>query len=230
MAGPADVAPPSYSVYRDADYDPAWGDATATGDIFDAIKLIPLDRERMMYLTLGGEVRERFEYWNNENFGVVPGMAGGNAFWLQRVMLHLDVRTGPYVRFFVQGKNNLQEGRKDGSRSVVDVDQIDLHQAFADITIPYSDTGWLTIRSGRQEIGYGIGRLLDPREGPNVRLSWDGVRGMLRWKNWELDGFWARFVDTEPVSFDDSTSDYQLWGAYLAVAFQQHRHQPLLSR
>ncbi len=216
LAGPADVAPPVFKVYRDADFDPAWSEVAGEKDIFDAIKLIPLDRERKIYLTLGGEIRERFEYWYNENFGVVPSMAGANAFWLQRIMLHADLRTGPYVRFFIQGKSNLQEGRKDGSRPAVDYDQIDLHQAYADITIPYADTGWITVRGGRQEIGFGIGRLLNPREGPNVRLSWDGVRTMLRWADWELDNFWLQFVNTEEFSFDDSTADYQIWGAYLA--------------
>ncbi|MGD9764833.1 MAG: alginate export family protein [Candidatus Binatia bacterium] len=216
LAGPVDRPPPVYSVYRDADYDPAWGNGTAEKDIFSAIKLIPLDRERKFYLTLGGEIRERFEYWNNENFGVIPEMAGENAFWLQRIMMHLDLRMGPYVRFLFQGKSNLHEGRSDGARRVVDEDEIDLHQAYAEITIPYSDADWLAVRGGRQEVAFGTGRLLNAREGPNVRLSWDGVRTMLRWDNWELDNFWLQFVNTEEFDFNDSTSDYQVWGAYLA--------------
>lgn len=97
------VVPPPYALFRDADDDPAWG-GPGKQSLFDEIKLIPLDRERLIYLTLGGEIRERFEYWNNENFGVVPGMAGGNAFWLQRMMLHMDLRDGPYVRFFHSGR------------------------------------------------------------------------------------------------------------------------------
>ena len=214
LAGPPSVVPPPYALFRDADYDPAWG-GPGKKSLFDKIKLIPLDRERLIYLTFGGEIRERFEYWNNENFGVVPGTAGGNAFWLQRIMLHMDLRVGPYVRFFIQGESNLEEGRKDGPRPP-DVDQIDVHQAFTDITMPLSDEGWVTLRSGRQELGYGIGRLIDPREGPNVRLSFDGAKAIVRWKEWEMDAFWTRLVETEPYEFDESTSDYQLWGVYLA--------------
>lgn len=116
--------------------------------------------------------------------------------------------------FFIQGESNLEEGRKDGPRPP-DVDQIDLHQAFTDITIPLSDEGWVTLRAGRQELGYGIGRLIDPREGPNVHLGFDGAKAIVRWKEWEMDAFWTRLVETEPYEFDESTSDYQLWGVYL---------------
>jgi Alginate export len=162
LAGPPDVTPPPYALFRDADYDPAWG-SSRNRNLFNEIKLVPLDRERLIYLTLGG-IRERFEYWNNENFGVVPGTVGEDAYWLERIMLHLDLRIGPYLRLFVQGKSNLEQGRKDGPRPMIDVDQIDLHQAFVDINIPISSDGWFTLRAGRQELGYGIGRHIDPRE------------------------------------------------------------------
>ena len=61
LAGPASVVPPPYALFRDADYDPAWG-GPGKRSLFDEIKLIPLDRERLIYLKLGGEIRERFEY------------------------------------------------------------------------------------------------------------------------------------------------------------------------
>jgi hypothetical protein len=214
LLGPPGSAPPPYALFRDADFDPAWGSSAAKNDLLYQLKLIPLDRPAMAYLSLGGEVRERFEYWNNENFGVVPTTTGQEAYWLQRIMLHLDLRVSPYVRFFVQGKSNLEEGRVDGPRPT-DIDTIDLHQAFMDITVPFSSEEWLTIRGGRQEIGYGIGRLFDPREGPNVRLSFDGVRSMLHLNDWELDGLWIRPVAIEPYVFDQSSSAYQIWGAYL---------------
>ena len=31
-----------------------------------------------------------------------------------------------------------------------------------------------------------------------------------------MDSFWTRLVETEPYEFDESISDYQLWGVYLA--------------
>ena len=134
LLGPPGSAPPPYALFRDADFDPAWGSNAAKNDLLYQLKLIPLDRPAMAYLSLGGEVRERFEYWNNENFGVVPTTTGQEAYWLQRIMLHLDLRVSPYVRFFVQGKSNLEEGRVDGPRPT-DIDTIDLHQAFMDITV-----------------------------------------------------------------------------------------------
>ncbi len=213
LAGPASVPPPSYALFRDADSSPAWGDGTAKGSGWDSLKFIPIDRQDKVYLSLGGEFRERFESWNNETFGLAPGTRGENAFWLQRLMLHLDLRVGPYVRFFFQGKSDIEEGRNDGPRPP-DRDELDLHQAFVDLTVPLSPDGWATLRTGRQELGYGIGRLLDPREGPNVRLSFDGVKGIVRLQDWEVDSFWMRPVDVEPYAFDDSSQNYQLWGAY----------------
>ena len=84
------------------------------------------------------------------------------------------------------------------------------------LSLPLNADTSLTLRSGRQELGFGIGRLIDPREGPNVRLSFDAVRGMLRWRDWELDAFWSRPVAVEPYRFDESSNNQQLWGGYLA--------------
>ena len=39
---------------------------------------------------------------------------------------------------------------------------------------------------------------------------------MLRWKDWELDGFWSRPVPVNPYEFDESSNNQQLWGGYLA--------------
>jgi Alginate export len=216
LAAPPGSTPPPYTLFADINYDPAWWQRGASRqDPLHALKFIPLDPNALIYVSFGGEVRERFESWQNENFRLVPSSARSTAYWLERIMLHMDLRLGPYVRVFVQGKSNSEEGREGGPRPV-DVDTIDLHQAFVDLSLPLSTDSSLTLRGGRQEIGFGIGRLIDPREGPNVRLSFDGVREMLRWKDWELDAFWLRPVPVDPYDFDESSNAQQLWGAYLA--------------
>jgi hypothetical protein len=50
------------------------------------------------YCILCGEIQERFGYWNNENFAVMPRTLGGNAYWLERIMLQADLRIGPHFR------------------------------------------------------------------------------------------------------------------------------------
>src|ERR1700678_4571722 len=60
LLGPPGSSPPPYALFRDADFDPAWGSNAAQNDLVYQLKLIPLDRPAMAYLSFGGEVRERF--------------------------------------------------------------------------------------------------------------------------------------------------------------------------
>jgi hypothetical protein len=72
-------------------------------------------------------------------------------------------------------QSGLEEGRTGGPRPT-DVDRLDFHQAFLDWRISSSEAESVTIRLGRQEIGFGSGRLIAPAEGPNLRRSLDGAR------------------------------------------------------
>jgi hypothetical protein len=66
----ADEARPPYKFLRyDEDYS-FLSDPTQRTDLFDWVKYIPLDGAG--YLSFGGEVRERFETYNNEEFSPNP--------------------------------------------------------------------------------------------------------------------------------------------------------------
>ena len=81
---------------------------------------------------------------------------------------------GAHARGFVQLKSGIESGRTGGPRPP-DEDELDLHQAFVDLTAGVRSRT-LTLRIGRQEIAFGSSRLVSTREGPNVRQSFDGVR------------------------------------------------------
>src|SRR6267378_1914432 len=51
------------------------------------------------------------------------------------------------------------------------------------------ERNWFKFRVGRQEMEYGSGRLIDIREGPNVRLSFDGFKVKAGVGSWQIDGF-----------------------------------------
>src|SRR4051794_5434521 len=73
-------------------YDEDYGylsDATCRSDPMDAIKYIPLGRGEDRYLTIGGEIRQRYDYLNNPVWGVGPH--DENGYTLQRYMLHTDI-------------------------------------------------------------------------------------------------------------------------------------------
>lgn len=148
----------------------------------------------------------------------------GDAYHLARYLLHADLHAGENQRFFFQLKGNAERGRRGGARPGVDRDDFDVHQAFFDVTLPLGkggttsagDTTTLLIRLGRQELAYGDNRLIDIREGPNVRQSFDAARVSLRNPGFRVDALLARAVATNKGVWDDGydLQQAQLWGVY----------------
>ncbi len=210
----ADVPP--YQLNRaDEDYrnlmDPA-----RRSDLWDPVKFFPLDTTGSSHLSLGGEARERYEWFNHPTWGRDRQDHGS---LLQRYFLHADLRMGEHSRLFTQLQASLENGRAGGPRPA-DEDQLDLHQAFLDLTLPIREGSSLTLRSGRQELAYGSQRMISVREGPNVRQSFDGFRAMLRLGTLGVDGFATRPTRTVRHLFDDGPDNSRaLWGAYAVSPF-----------
>src|SRR5665213_1098366 len=78
-----------------------------------------------------------------------------------------------------------------------------VEQGFADIRLKASHDTSLSLRVGRLEFEFGAGRLVDAREGPNVRLAFDGVAMVLKTATWRVDGFATRPVINYLNIFDD---------------------------
>jgi len=95
-------------------------------------------------------------------------------------MAHVDLHLWIWARFFGQLKSNLESGRTGGPRPT-DRDELDVHQGFVDLAPPPDPQYGLTLRTGRQELAYGSQRIISVREGPNVRQSFDAVRGIARY-------------------------------------------------
>jgi hypothetical protein len=210
------AAPPYQKLRYEEDYS-FLRDADQRTDIFDPLKFIPLTPDRALYLSLGGELRERYEYTHNPAWGQEPQDVHG--VFLQRYVLHADLHLSNAVRVFAQLSSALTDGRAGGS-SPVDEDALDLQQGFLDLRFPAGGTGTLTLRAGRQELAFGSGRLVDVREGPNVRRTFDGGRVIFQTPAWRVDGFVMRPVEDERGVFDDGAKTSQaLWGLYGVGAF-----------
>ena len=174
-------------------------------ELWDRLKYLTVAHGLPAYLTLGIDVRERFEHFSTFDWGGVPSSPDG--FLLQRVMPHADLHLGPYVQVFFQLTSNLVWGRDPRP---LDRDDLDVLQAFASVSL-----GSLTMRGGRQEIQYASSRLVSIREGPNVRLAFDGVRLIERLWRWQVDGFALVPVEVRPGIFDDRPEPGQwFWGVY----------------
>ena len=210
------LQPPLYQLNRaDEDYRYLANPARQT-DLWDPIKHIPLNESDAFYLSLGGEARERYEYFNHPNWGKDPQ---DNGYLLQRYFLHGDLHMGDHARLFAQFQSSLEDGRKGGARPT-DRDELDLHQAFLDLKLDFSADGSLTLRSGRQEMAYGSQRIISVREGPNVRQSFDGFRLVYREGEVQVDGFATKPAQTNRHVFDDGADNTKaLWGTYAVFPF-----------
>lgn len=178
---------------------------------FDRLKYVSLGREGW-FLSVGGEVRPYYEFYQNENWGLAP--EDGSGYLLQRHMFHTDFHFGQRFRLFGQFKSGIEVGRSGGPRAA-DEDLFDLHQAFADVLLWSKGKDGLTLRIGRQELAYGSSRLVSVREGPNVRQSFDGARVILQLKRWHIEGFVAKPVETDRGVMDDAPDHARtFWGLH----------------
>jgi hypothetical protein len=160
----------------------------------------------------GGEVREQYELFRNEEWGRQP--ADGDGYQLQRYMLHAEIKHGTRWRLFGELKSGIDVGRVGGPRAT-DADHLDLHQGFVEVVFRPSGAV-LTLRVGRQELSYGSQRLISVRETPNVRQSFDGIKGVVDLGAWRIDAFASRPATTAVGIFDDKTdAGRALWGAYV---------------
>jgi len=185
----------------------------ARTDLWDAVKFVPLSADGTTSLSLGGEARATYERFGNPDFGLTPPDPDG--YLLQRYLLHIDVHAGSRVRVWTEFSSGFENGRIGGPRPVIDEDKLDLHQAFVDVTVGATGPSAAVLRVGRQEIAVGSGRMYALREGPNVPLSFDGVRLIAHAGPWHLDSWAARPVDTTPGVFDDgSHRSFDVWGVY----------------
>jgi hypothetical protein len=213
--------PPQYTISRwDEDYrylrDPAARDLGEPRDFFDPIKYIPFNDKGDIYLSLGGQVRYRYEFFNDENFGRSPD--DDNGYHLLRMMAHVDLHLGENFRLFVQGKSALIEDRDGGPRAI-DADEIDIQQAFGDFSFRFNQNrDSVLVRLGRQDLRYGAERLIGVSDWTNVRRTFEGVRGSIGFGNNTLDLFWVWPVKVQKESLNEGDDNTNFAGIYDVIS------------
>ncbi|MFN0290804.1 alginate export family protein [Pedobacter helvus] len=182
-------------------------DTIRNASFLNKLKAIPLNKDKSIFLSLGGEFRPRWEYTENKNWSANDN--ADESFYSQRIMLHSDLHLGKYVRFFGQLTHGLVSLKEP---VYVQSDKLDLHQAFAEFSIPIKNTT-LKLRAGRQELLFGSGRLMAFRDGPNSRRSFDMARIMLDGKGLNSNLFFGREVTVPEGVFDNNSTDAPYtWG------------------
>jgi hypothetical protein len=210
---PAESPPPAriYHLLREDDDWSSLADPTQRQEFWDPIKYIRLRPGRDdWFLSMGGEAREIWEQIGNDNWGQQPFM---NGYFNERYMLYFDLHYGEHVRTFVELKSGINSYRIGGPRPI-DEKKLDFQAGFLELGTS-SGSNSIRLRVGRQELEYGSGRLIDVREGPNVRLSFDGFVVKSRLDAWQVDGFAVR-PDLDNPGFFDNAPNHAVgfWGVY----------------
>jgi hypothetical protein len=172
-------------------------DLSTTDDFWDRVKFIPLSPDGSVYLSLGGQIRERGEYYRNFLFGDSTPEAS-DAYLLSRFRLSADLHVTNYVRAFVEGRSSWATDRDlTGGATAVYESKFTLQNAFVDFKIPFGETADLTVRGGRFEMIYGAQRMISSADFTNVPRTFDGGLGIARIGPWTITPFWTIPVVTE---------------------------------
>jgi len=216
IAFPAGQVPyPPYTLTRyDEDYaylrDPA-----KRADPSDAFKYIALGSDPRTYLTLGGDARVRFDSYSG--YPPDPSRREHGGYLLQRYMPYADLHVGETFRAFGQLISAWENGAHPAPVVRYQQTALDVDQLFGDVKVGIGDHASATLRLGRQELDYGAGRLIAPREGPNERQPFDAARLLVTVSKWRTDLIYARPVQLKDNAgaFDlHSSGREQLWGVY----------------
>lgn len=185
-----------------------------SGNFYRRIKYISTAPRKEGYLTLGGEVRYQTQYFKNENWGEI---AKPYAAYYNRFLFHADLHLTKSFRLFAQVNSTSATGKPHPNIDV-DENRLDIHQSFFDIIFLGHAQRQFTLRLGRQELLYGSQRLISVREGPNNRLSFDGLKLHTHQTGITFDAFYANPVEIRLAGFDRYFYNHRkIWGAYTVI-------------
>jgi len=186
---------------------------------FEKIKYIHLYKN--VNISFGGEIREQFQYYNNQNFGDVPPsfkQACTVQLW-HRAMAHTNIELGSKLRMFAQLGSTLRFLNPYPAVPEIDENQLSLHQAFIDYQFKKK---WMA-RLGRQEISYGNHRLITFREGPNTRLTFNAAVIEYHSGKRKVDVFAMSQVISKTGVLDDQSFKDIIIGAYASERIVPHK-------
>jgi len=211
---------PAYQIGSAGRFNEDWSalrgvDLGKTGDFWDRLKFIPLTTDESVWLSFGGQAREREEYFRQFLFGNSQPEQS-DAYLLSRFRLSADLHVTQYFRMFAEGKSAFALDRDlQGGRTTAFVDEFDLLNGFADVMIPFGQQASATLRGGRQELIFGSQRLVGPGDFTQVPRTFDGGTASVRIAGWTIIPFWTEAVPIiHKYRFNESTSDNTLFGIF----------------
>tara|TARA_R110002051_G_scaffold75791_1_gene137783 strand:+ start:12833 stop:14218 length:1386 start_codon:yes stop_codon:yes gene_type:complete len=161
---------------------------------YESMKWIDLKNQNS--ISFGGGYRFQIESFINANFSNQQNQ--DNIWYLNRLMFHSLVKLGSKFEFY--GELNSSTAINKSDISPVDKDVLSVNQAFIKYTF---NPNW-SVLVGRENLRFGTRRLVDIREGPNVRRSFDVTRLNYSGPKTSISAFFSIPVKPKPEVFDNS--------------------------
>lgn len=166
-------------------------------------------------LSFGGSWRFQPESFINGEFD--HDVNQDNVWYLNRFLAHAHFKIDKSFELFVElGSSSVTH--KD-EVSPVDEDEIYVNQLF----VRYRIAPYCEIAAGRQNLRLGSGRLIDLREGPNTRRSFDFTEFNFQSEKFSAKSFFAIPVQPSFGTFDNTYLDFDetLSGIYTTTVFYE---------
>ena len=137
----------------------------------------------------------------------------------QRIRFHVRAKLSDQVQTFVQFQDSRLWGQETSTASNDNL--TDLHQGYVSVN-DFLHQG-LSLRAGRQELGYGAQRLIGTFGWNNGGRSFDALKVGHNSKSWGSDWFAAKVVDRGTLARGFDRGQY-LYGAYTDFFRQNPQH------
>ncbi len=151
-------------------------------------------------LSFGGSYRAQAEGFVNEQFDADQDQT--DLWFLNRIMFHAHLKIDKKLEVFAELNSSLITGKQNPTP--VDKDELSVNQFF----VHYYISEAFSVLVGRQNLRLGSGRLVDIREGPNVRLSFDMLELNYRQQRTRVKAFMAVPVQIKPGVFDNDVLNF----------------------
>jgi len=130
---------------------------------------------------------------------------------LNRLRLGMDLRAASWLKFVFQAEDARVFGQNAQPAPASQKDSMDLRLGYLQL----GGEGTLaTLRTGRQSLDFGEGRLLADPNWSNVGRSFDAARLTVRHGSFKLDLFTGASVKIDPLNFDMPVPAEHFHGAY----------------
>lgn len=160
------------------------------------------------WFRVSGEYRVRPE--GRTAFKFTPDV--DDAYVLSRFRLNLEAKPTPRFRVFAQAQDARAGGIDPTRVNSTLKDAFDLRQLY--VEFKSSEDGKASVQGGRQELIYGIERLVGAANWTNTARVFDALRLRVGQAAAHLDLFTSSVVVNQPTSFDRFPNGLHFHGAY----------------